>query len=210
MRWMVFTPDSVPRPRRVVASSLSQGMSAADRAGRARRDLADDPAAVDMLPVRAGVVASDRLAVEQERRDRLAERPGQAAGARLALVDLRAFGLQRHDDRLARRGDRRRHLGVGVTRCQGECGALKRRVPKDSDGADQPPAAAAGRSEQRHCPAVTRTASTNAISMPGGSGRRVPERCALAASVPSFSSHVVRQLNAAPDRSPDNAVCWRS
>ena len=33
MRWIVFTADKVPRPRRVVAPSLSQGMSDADRPG---------------------------------------------------------------------------------------------------------------------------------------------------------------------------------
>ena len=40
-------------------------------------------------------MAADGLAVEEQGRDRLAERPGElAVGAGLALVDLRAFGVQ--------------------------------------------------------------------------------------------------------------------
>jgi hypothetical protein len=56
-------------------------------------------------------VAADRLAVEQQGGDRLAERPGElAVGAGLALVDLRAFGVPGRNDRLAGRRDRGRHL----------------------------------------------------------------------------------------------------
>ena len=40
-------------------------------------------------------MAADGLAIQQQRRDRLAERPGElAVGAGLALIDLRAFGVQ--------------------------------------------------------------------------------------------------------------------
>jgi hypothetical protein len=43
-------------------------------------------------------VASDGFAVEQQRRDRLAERPCElAVAAGLALVDPRAFGMKRDD-----------------------------------------------------------------------------------------------------------------
>src|SRR5262245_19642613 len=58
--------------------------------------LADHRAAVDVLPVRPGIVAPDGFAVEQQRRDRLAERPCElAVAAGLALVDLRSFGMKR-------------------------------------------------------------------------------------------------------------------
>src|SRR6516165_10998356 len=49
--------------------------------------LADHGAAVGVLPVRSGIVAPDGFAVEQQRRDRLAERPCElAVAAGLALV----------------------------------------------------------------------------------------------------------------------------
>src|SRR5882762_10586845 len=52
--------------------------------------LADDGAAVRVLPARSRVMAPDGLAVREQRRDRLTEGPGElAVGARLALVDLR-------------------------------------------------------------------------------------------------------------------------
>src|ERR1700738_995893 len=61
-------------------------------AGSIARGLCSHGAAVDMLPVRAGIVTSDGLAVEQQRRDRLAERPCKLAVVTgLALVDLCAF-----------------------------------------------------------------------------------------------------------------------
>src|SRR5204863_7906071 len=65
-------------------------------AGRVGGDLADDRAAIHMLPVRSGVVTADGLAVQDERRDGLAEGPSElAVRARLAFVDLRAFGVPR-------------------------------------------------------------------------------------------------------------------
>ena len=56
-------------------------------------------------------MAADGLAVEHQRRDRFAERPGEfAVGGGLALVDLRAFGMKREHRGAVRRGDRRRRL----------------------------------------------------------------------------------------------------
>ena len=70
-----------------------------------------------MLPVRPGIVPANRLALGQQRRDRLAEGPGGlAVGAGLALVDLRALGVDAEHDCLAGRGD-----SVGE-RVGGECG----------------------------------------------------------------------------------------
>ena len=70
--------------------------------GRVAGGLADDGAAVHMLPVRPGVMPADGLAVRQQRRDRLTERPGElAVRACLALVDLRAFGMQGEHDGFA-------------------------------------------------------------------------------------------------------------
>src|SRR5215510_5952811 len=52
-------------------------------AGRLTRDvgdcLADRGAAVGVLPGRPGIVAPDGLSIEQQRRDRLAEGPGELA-----------------------------------------------------------------------------------------------------------------------------------
>ena len=122
MRCTVVTPESTPLPRLAITSSLSQGMSFARGARRVAGDLADDRAAVHVLPVRTGVVAADGLAVEQQRRDRLAERPGElAVGAGLALVHLRAFGVPGRDRGLARRRDRGGKLGIArraVTACE--------------------------------------------------------------------------------------------
>src|SRR5262245_18484377 len=73
--------------------------------------LADHGAAVGVLPVRPGIVAPDGFAVEQQRRDRLAERPCElAVAAGLALVDLRALGMGRDNRGLAGRRDRVRDL----------------------------------------------------------------------------------------------------
>src|SRR3954447_26820386 len=64
--------------------------------------LCDDRAAVHVLPIRSGVVPADRLAIEKQRRDRLAEGPGElAVRACLALIDLRAFGVKGRDRGLA-------------------------------------------------------------------------------------------------------------
>src|SRR5436309_11419465 len=69
--------------------------------------LADHCAAVAVLPVGTGVMTADRLAVDQQRRDWLAEDPVQlAVGAGLAFIDLRAFGMHRQHGGLAGRRDR--------------------------------------------------------------------------------------------------------
>src|SRR3954452_21968528 len=66
-------------------------------------------AAVGMLPVRSGIVTADRLALRQQGGDRFAKTPGElAVGAGLALVDLRALGVDAEHDSLAGGGD-----GVG-------------------------------------------------------------------------------------------------
>ena len=84
-------------------------------AGGVADRLADDGARVDVFPVRPRIVPADGLAVEQQRRDRLAECPGQLAVAgSLAFIDLRAFGVEREHDRFAGRCD-----GVGKRRLRG-------------------------------------------------------------------------------------------
>src|SRR5271157_1276826 len=68
---------------------LEPGNVVGSLAGRIGCDLGGHRAAVDMLPVGAGVMAADRLAVKQQRRDRLAESPQQLAVlAGLTLVNL--------------------------------------------------------------------------------------------------------------------------
>jgi len=105
MRWTVVTPDSTPVPRRSVASSLSHGMSFGLAPG-ASRHLAHHRAAVAVLPAWPRVVPANRLAVEKERRDRLAELPRElAARIGLALVDLSPLRMERRDDGLPRRGN---------------------------------------------------------------------------------------------------------
>src|SRR5262249_6903235 len=93
-----------------------------DIAGRLPCDigdrLADERAAVDVLPARPGKMAADAFAIEQQGRDRLAEGPCQLAlGAGLAFIDLCAFGIERDDRVLAMRCNRRRNLR--------RCGARK-------------------------------------------------------------------------------------
>src|SRR5258708_37911411 len=62
--------------------------------------LADDRAAVRVLPARPGIMAPDRLAVREQRRDRLPAGPGEpAVGAGRALADLPALRMPRRDDR---------------------------------------------------------------------------------------------------------------
>ena len=64
-----------------------------------------------MLPGWPGVMAADRLVVEKEGRDRLAEHPGElAVVSRFTLIDLRTLGTERRDDFLARCGNRQRRL----------------------------------------------------------------------------------------------------
>src|SRR5439155_7964907 len=59
-------------------------------------DLAGHRADLDVFPIRSGVMPAGRLAVRKRRGDRLAKYPGErAASDGLALVDLRAFGMQR-------------------------------------------------------------------------------------------------------------------
>ena len=73
---------------------LEPGDVAGRRARRVADDLADHGAAVAVLPARTGIVPADGLAVGDQRRDRLAESPGElAVGAGLAFIDLRALGM---------------------------------------------------------------------------------------------------------------------
>ena len=72
-----------------------------------------DAFVVGQLPARAGEVPADRLAVDQQRRNRLAELPDElAVRAGLAVVDLRALGMDGRDHGFIRRGDRVRYLRV--------------------------------------------------------------------------------------------------
>ena len=59
-------------------------------AGRAGDDLAFHGAAVGVLPIRASVMPSDRLSVEDQRGNRLAKLPGQCANFRLGFSGVRA------------------------------------------------------------------------------------------------------------------------
>ena len=71
--------------------------------------------AVDVLPVGSRIMTADGLALQQQRRDRLAERPGQLAViAGFALIDLRALGKECGDGGLARSCDGGRDLGRGT------------------------------------------------------------------------------------------------
>src|SRR5262249_55015631 len=65
-------------------------------AGRSRDGLADDCAAVVVLPTRPSIVPTRGLAVDEQRRNGLAELPREpAARVGLALVHLRALGMHR-------------------------------------------------------------------------------------------------------------------
>src|SRR4029079_1872945 len=66
---------TIATPRRHF--ELEPGHVIGTLAGRVGEHLAGDATAIGVIPVRAGVVASDRLAVEKERRNRLAECPPQ-------------------------------------------------------------------------------------------------------------------------------------
>src|SRR6516165_5451264 len=73
------------------------------RARRVADRLAGNGAAVPVLPGWPGVMAADRLVVEKECRDRLAEHPGELAlVSELTLIDLRTLGMECRDDVLAR------------------------------------------------------------------------------------------------------------
>ena len=80
---------------------------------------------------------ADGLAVGDQRRDRLAEGPGElAVGAGLAFVDLRALGMEREHRGFAGGGDgfgKGRLGGGGARRKQKEEGAVL------SDGIAMPP-----------------------------------------------------------------------
>src|SRR5215470_10432095 len=66
------------------------------RAVGAGDQLADNPAAVFMLPGWSGVMPSDGLAVLDQSRDRLTELPSElAAVTSLAIIDLCALGMHR-------------------------------------------------------------------------------------------------------------------
>jgi hypothetical protein len=92
-----------------------------------------------VLPVRAGIVAADGLAVEQERRDRLAERPGELAiVAGLALVDLRAGGIKGSHDGFARCCDRCWQLRESLAGAAGEHGGGGKRQDRPHCGAKAP------------------------------------------------------------------------
>ena len=87
---------------------------------------------------------ADGLAIGDQGRDRLAERPGElAVGARLAFIDLRALGMQRED-----RGFAGAAIGFGEGRLGGG-GAQSRQQNEDrprylSDGIARRSAACSG------------------------------------------------------------------
>ncbi len=86
----------MPVPRRGGHRRASARDIVGDRAGALPTALPTTALPSHVLPGRPGIVPADGLAIEQQRRDRLAERPGQlAVGAGLAFVDLRAFGVER-------------------------------------------------------------------------------------------------------------------
>src|SRR5215470_8890560 len=71
--------------------------------------LADDTAAVGMLPGWAQIMPADGFAIRNQGRNRLAELPGEFATlAGLTVIDLRALGVDSEDGGLPFRGD-----GVG-------------------------------------------------------------------------------------------------
>jgi hypothetical protein len=64
---------------------------------------------------------SDRLVIEEKRRNRFAEHPGEVAGvASLAFIDLRTLSMECRNRGLARCGNRWRHLCYGAV--GPECG----------------------------------------------------------------------------------------
>ena len=68
-------------------------------------------APIDVLPIRSGIVTSNRFAIEDQRGDRFAKLPDEPArGIEFTLVNLRTFGMESDDGRFARRCDRRWHL----------------------------------------------------------------------------------------------------
>jgi hypothetical protein len=111
---------------------LQPGDVACRGAGGIADHLADDGAAIAVLPARTGIVPADGLAVGDQGGDRLAKSPGQlAVGARLAFIDLRALGMEREDRGFAGGGDRfgeGRLGGGGARRKQKEegCGPERR------------------------------------------------------------------------------------
>src|SRR5215213_5066810 len=91
-------------------------------------DLADHRAAVAVFPGRSGIMPADRLAVQKQRRDRLAKRPGECAvAAALAFINLRAFGMQREHCGFTRSCD-----GLG----KGFLGGRVHERPGEKDGSE--------------------------------------------------------------------------
>ena len=90
---------------------LEQGNILRRRTGGATGDLAGDRTAIGQLPTRAGKVSTDRLAVDEQRRNGLAELPNElSVRTGLAVVDLCAFGVDGCDHRFVRSGDGVRYL----------------------------------------------------------------------------------------------------
>jgi hypothetical protein len=85
---------------------FQQGYIVPARAWSVANDLGGHRAAVDVLPIWPGVVPADGFAVQKKRCYRFAELPGEfAVRAYLALLNLRAFGMEHSNCRFARRGD---------------------------------------------------------------------------------------------------------
>src|SRR6266699_1333381 len=92
-RFMALQPNCFARPEESHPSQ-SAGIRIRPLTGHMGQYFGRHGAAVHVLPVRAGGMAADRLALEQERRDRLAEYPGELAiAARLALINLGALRM---------------------------------------------------------------------------------------------------------------------
>src|ERR1700756_1337007 len=90
---------------------LEPGNVVRRRAGRVADRLAGHGAAIPMLPGWPGVMAANRLVIDKEGRDRLAEHPGELAlVSGLTLIDLRTLGMECRDDIIARCGNGRWHL----------------------------------------------------------------------------------------------------
>src|SRR5580704_18970634 len=90
---------------------LEQGNILRGRASGATCDLARDRATIGQLPARTGKVSTDRLAIDEQCRNGLAELPNElSAGIGLAVVDLGAFSVDGCHHGFIRRGDGVRYL----------------------------------------------------------------------------------------------------
>src|ERR1700731_2502334 len=106
IRCTVVTLSSWPAPLCEFTSSLSQGMSFSVAPGALATALAVMP--LPSSNSQPGAVLAHHLAVGGERRLRCDEGPGElAVGARLALVELQAHGMDREHYRFSGCGDRR-------------------------------------------------------------------------------------------------------